>query len=217
MELLSRIISIAMREWNIHLPFNPASGKHCTRPEAQDGDERNRRLEDRAPAILEQVQAGNVQRSRRKVKDMEYVLDPEVAALLQAAGGEQINLLRACRYPEWFRPQKKEVTAASLRSRKLNQARPKVKARLRQGLRLWAIVSFAIETGLRQGEMLALQWHHLHHTPEGAYLLLPAAITKTKTERVVPLSLRAERILKTQPNVAELIFNSNYVSSPACL
>ena len=134
MELISRIISIAMREWNIHLPFNPASGKHCTRPEAQDGDERNRRLEDRAPAILEQVQAGNVQRSRRKVMDLGYVLDPEIETLLKAAGGEQINLLRACRYPEWFRPQRKEVTAASLRSRKLNKAKPKIKARERKGL-----------------------------------------------------------------------------------
>ena len=210
MELISRIISIAMREWNIHLPFNPASGKHCTRPEAQYGDERNRRLEDRAPEILEQVQAGNVQRSRRKVKDVEYVLDPEISALLQAAGGEQINLLRACRYPEWFRPLRKEVTAASLRSRNLSKAKPKIKARERKGLRLWAIVSFAIETGLRRGEMLALQWQHLHHTKDGAYLLLPAAITKTQTERVVPLSLRAERILKTQPKASELIFNSNY-------
>ena len=210
MELISRIISIAMREWNIHLPFNPASGKHCTRPEAQYGDERNRRLEDRAPEILDCSAKGNVERNRRKYADLEYVLDSEIETLLKAAGGEQINLLRACRYPEWFRPQKKEVTAASLRSRKLKKVKPKVKARLRQGLRLWAIVSFAIETGMRRGEMLALQWQHLHHTPDGAYLLLPAAITKTKTERVVPLTLRAERILKTQPNVAELIFNSNY-------
>ncbi|WP_218241198.1 site-specific integrase [Comamonas fluminis] len=210
MELISRIISIAMREWNIHLPFNPASGKHCTRPEAQEGDERNRRLEDRAPEILDCSAKGNVERNRRKYADLEYVLDSEIETLLKAAGGEQINLLRACRYPEWFRPQKKEVTAASLRSRKLKKVKPKVKARLRQGLRLWAIVSFAIETGMRRGEMLALQWQHLHHTPDGAYLLLPAAITKTKTERVVPLTLRAERILKTQPNVAELIFNSNY-------
>ncbi len=211
MELMARVINLGIKEWNIHLAFNPASGTHCARPQTQPGDERNRRLEDFAQQTASHELAANIQRERRVHKDVEYTLDPEVQALLSAAGGEQIALLRACRYPEWFRPQKKQVTASGQRSRILAKvSKTKIKARLRKGLRLWAIVSFAIETAMRRGEMLAMRWEHVHWGKAGAYVLLPASIVKTDKERVIPLTLRAERILKTQPRCGELVFNTNY-------
>lgn len=205
LELMARIIKKAMQEWNIHIPINPASGLHCARPEPQAGDERNRRLEDLPCATdLDSLAA----RNRRQRQDVQYTLDADTYGLLKAAGGEQINLLRACRYPEWFRPQKTNVSAATLRARRKAKV-CKVKARLRKNLRLWAIVSFAIETAMRRGEMVNLRWEYVHHCSDGMYVVLPAAITKTGKERVVPLTLRAQRILKTQPRTSDLVFNTN--------
>lgn len=44
LELISRVIALAMREWDLHLPKNPASGQFVLRPKAQPGDERHRRM-----------------------------------------------------------------------------------------------------------------------------------------------------------------------------
>lgn len=75
---------------------------------------------------------------------------------------------------------------------------------------MWAIVSFAIETAMRRNEILSLRWEHVRQNADGSYLLLPASITKTKKERVVPLTLRADRILKTQPRNSALVFNTSF-------
>lgn len=63
--------------------------------------------------------------------------------------------------------------------------------------RLRAIVEAAIETGCRRGELLSLQWWQVKDL-DGArpYLYLPAAKTKTKRDRVVPVSTRLKAILE---------------------
>jgi integrase len=58
------------------------------------------------------------------------------------------------------------------------------------------IVIVAIETGMRQNEILKMQWsmiNWLKHT-----ITLPSEITKTDKGRVVPLSVRAEEALQRQ-------------------
>lgn len=47
----------------------------------------------------------------------------------------------------------------------------------------------AIETAMRQGELLAIRWKHVNL--ERRYIFLPAEITKTKRNRSVPLSTKA--------------------------
>ena len=44
LDLFSTIIGLAMKEWNIHLPINPASGERVARPKKQEGHERERRF-----------------------------------------------------------------------------------------------------------------------------------------------------------------------------
>jgi len=46
LELMSRVIALARREWKLHLAANVASGKLESRVPAEDGDERDRRLKE---------------------------------------------------------------------------------------------------------------------------------------------------------------------------
>ena len=57
------------------------------------------------------------------------------------------------------------------------------------------LVVVAIETGMRRGELLKLEWKHINLTDRTAYL----AITKNGDSRTVPLSTRAIQELKTMP------------------
>ena len=70
---------------------------------------------------------------------------------------------------------------------------------------LRAIVECALETGMRRGEILSLAWWQVEGvTVDGqtvtwapkAELLLPAAKTKTKTDRRIPISARLRAILE---------------------
>jgi integrase len=56
------------------------------------------------------------------------------------------------------------------------------------------IVTLAIETAMRQGEILGLEWRHVHWLDHTCYL----PDTKNGTARVVPLSVRAEEALLRQ-------------------
>ncbi len=219
LELLSRVIAIARAEWGIHMAANPASGRLVKRPAPQDGDVRDRRLAevhvgvkgnpppapDPAGQGAQPAKSGSA--SRRVCPDDAYEDDPEITALLALPHSEQQALLRACRYPAWFTQRKREVTAATLKARLQRKAQVPVKARLQGGCRLWAIVSLAIETALRRGEMVKLLWRHVHLRQ--GYLELPASITKNGKPRIVPLSVRALRILTTQPRSSELVFDTN--------
>ena len=61
------------------------------------------------------------------------------------------------------------------------------------GLR--AIIIAALETGMRRGEILSLQWHQVRFTPR-AELFLPAVKTKTKRDRRIPISTVLRELLE---------------------
>ena len=213
LDLMSGIISHARSEWKIYLAMNPATATNTSRPEKQAGDERDRRLADlhqQGDAEKLKASAESANRSVRQRKDVEYEHDPEITDLLTMPQTEQQALLRACRYPDWFRPRKKTVTPATVLARsKKKQAQRPVKARLRKTGNFWAVVSFAIETAMRRGEMCKLQWQHVHLGHGDGYLELPGTITKNKKSRIVTLSHRAMRILLTRKKVSEFVFDTN--------
>ncbi|NML48016.1 site-specific integrase [Ramlibacter sp. G-1-2-2] len=201
LELMARVIALARKEWHLHLARNPASGLLVKRVELTEADERDRRLH--TEAMRENLVPS---RDRRKSADDEFELDPETDELLAMSQTEQQLLLRAARYPEWFRPRKKVVTVATLRARKKAQEKPRIKTRLRRSAKVWPIISFAIETAMRRGEMLKLRWEYVYL--KDGYLLLPGSITKNRKKRLVPLSLRAKRILQTRPRTSEFVFDT---------
>ena len=59
---------------------------------------------------------------------------------------------------------------------------------------LWAIVQAAIETGMRRGEIVSLQWWQVRFAPN-VEIFLPAAKTKTKADRTIPVSTNLKAIL----------------------
>jgi len=54
-----------------------------------------------------------------------------------------------------------------------------------------------------------LEWSHLHLNHGNGYLMLPGSITKNKKPRMVPLTLRARRIIVSRPKVSTFIFATN--------
>jgi integrase len=209
LELICRVIGIARAEWNLHMAVNPASAALVSRPEKEPGDERTRRLAEShvkaTPAPhLTIAEPGKGSKSRRKTENDAFENDPETDELLKLPQSEQQALLRACRCPHWYTQRKRDVTAATRKARARRKAAVPVKARKRPGCRIWALTSFAIETAMRRKELRQLAWAHVHLAQ--GYLLLPGTITKNRKPRIVPLSLRAMRILKTQPRKGELVF-----------
>ncbi|WP_297920236.1 site-specific integrase [Metallibacterium sp.] len=61
------------------------------------------------------------------------------------------------------------------------------------------LVQFAIETAMRQGELLALRWEHVDLKAQTAYL----PDTKNGESRTVPLSSRAVAVLEALPRSAD--------------
>jgi len=59
---------------------------------------------------------------------------------------------------------------------------------------IWAIIVFALETGMRRGEILGLTWDNISLEQQLAYLPL----TKNGTSREVPLSTKAVDVLRGQ-------------------
>ena len=59
---------------------------------------------------------------------------------------------------------------------------------------IWPVIVFAIETGMRRGEILGLRWEHVDLDRRIAYLPL----TKNGSSREVPLSTKAVRVLAKQ-------------------
>ncbi|HDL6786971.1 site-specific integrase [Yersinia ruckeri] len=67
-----------------------------------------------------------------------------------------------------------------------------------------SIINFAIETAMRQGEILALQWEHIDLRHGVAHL----PVTKNGTSRDVPLSAKARDILrKCGPRLSGSVFS----------
>jgi integrase len=72
--------------------------------------------------------------------------------------------------------------------------------------RLRDIVVAALETGMRRGEILSLQWHQVRFAPR-AELFLPAPKTKGRRDRRVPISSMLREVLERRridPSGAEL-------------
>ena len=59
---------------------------------------------------------------------------------------------------------------------------------------VWPIIVFAIETGMRRGEILGLRWEHVDLDRRIGYLPL----TENGTSREVPLSTKAAQVLAAQ-------------------
>ena len=59
---------------------------------------------------------------------------------------------------------------------------------------IWPIIVFAIETGMRRGEILGLRWEHVDLDRRVAFLPL----TKNGSSREVPLSTKAADVLEAQ-------------------
>ena len=60
---------------------------------------------------------------------------------------------------------------------------------------LYAVVQAALETGMRRGEILSLQWWQVRFEPK-AEIFLPAAKTKTKADRKIPISSTLKAVLE---------------------
>ena len=67
-------------------------------------------------------------------------------------------------------------------------------SKLTKNPHIWPVIVFAIETGMRRGEILGLQWEHVDLDRRIAYLPL----TKNGTSREVPLSTKAAQLLTAQ-------------------
>ena len=78
----------------------------------------------------------------------------------------------------------------------------KIKAMKTRVWYLWPIIEMAIETGMRRGEILSLEWINIDF--ERARLLLP--MTKNGRSRWVPLSKKALLILDHVPRTSNLVF-----------
>ena len=59
---------------------------------------------------------------------------------------------------------------------------------------IWPIIVFAIETGMRRGELLGLRWEHVDLDRRIAFL----PVTKNGSSREVPLSTKAAQVLARQ-------------------
>ena len=96
-------------------------------------------------------------------------------------------------------PVDKVKLPSSLRSRdrRLNTGefeRLEKAAHLTQNPHIWPIVVFAIETGMRRGEILGISWECVDFDSRTVHL----PITKNGSSRDVPLSSKATQILKGQ-------------------
>jgi integrase len=60
---------------------------------------------------------------------------------------------------------------------------------------LWPIVQCALETGMRLGEILSVQWAEVRLTPTGGEIALAAAKTKTRRGRTIPISATLRAVL----------------------
>lgn len=75
------------------------------------------------------------------------------------------------------------------------------------------LVELALETAMRRGELLTLQWTHIDLNAQTA--LLP--LTKNGTTRVVPLSRRAVAILAALPRLnGDVVFPISYMTMHNC-
>lgn len=214
LELMSRVLNIAHSEWGVRLPINPASAREVRRPKLGEDAHRKRTLkavhlipnaEDVGRRVAKisgdkRLKGYEERLARCHSEGVRLVFHPDVAPLLAMRTTEYCALLRSARYPHWFEPRREDEIRGPL-------IKPGVKARDRSSTcRIWAIECFGVETAMRRGEMTKLEWSHVD-LEEGC-LNLPSSITKNGHSRCVPLTLRALRILRTQPRLGPRVFNT---------
>lgn len=85
------------------------------------------------------------------------------------------------------------------RDRRVQQAEIDAIVAATESVVLADLVPFAVETGMRRGEMLALDWEYIDFQRRTAYL----PKTKTDTPRTVPLSTKALAILQKRQEAGE--------------
>lgn len=68
---------------------------------------------------------------------------------------------------------------------------------------LRAVIETAIETGMRRGEIMSLQWWQVRLDGPRAAIVLPASKTKTRRDREVPISTRLRAILTMRQTDAD--------------
>jgi integrase len=91
----------------------------------------------------------------------------------------------------------KKPPSPNSRDRRLNDGeyeRLEQASKLTKNQHIWSIVVFAIETGMRRGEILGLSWDNVDLKRRTAFLPL----TKNGSSREVPLSTKAVSILQQQ-------------------
>jgi integrase len=66
------------------------------------------------------------------------------------------------------------------------------------------ILEFAVNTGMRSGEIRQLQWDHIDR--EKGMIRLPAELTKEKEAKVVPMNRHVKEILFRQPKTGNFVF-----------
>lgn len=70
-----------------------------------------------------------------------------------------------------------------------------------------SVVLFAVNTGLRRGEIASLKWDQIDFSHKLAYIINTESFhTKTGKERVVPLNMVAMSILESLPRKSEFVF-----------
>ncbi|MBL6626431.1 MAG: site-specific integrase, partial [Alphaproteobacteria bacterium] len=105
----------------------------------------------------------------------------------------------------------KKPSSPKARERRLNDGeyeRLEAASKLTQNAHIWPIVVFAIETGMRRGEILGLTWDNIDLKRRTVFLPL----TKNGSSREVPLSTKAVCVLqqqRTRTGISPFPVNSN--------
>ena len=105
----------------------------------------------------------------------------------------------------------KKPSSPKARERRLNDGeyeRLEAASKLTQNAHIWPIVVFAIETGMRRGEILGLTWDNIDLKRRTAFLPL----TKNGSSREAPLSTKAVCVLqqqRTRTGISPFPVNSN--------
>ena len=109
------------------------------------------------------------------------------------------NPVEAIRLPRPPKPRERRVTSAEYNSLLLHTKASRSKY-------MFPLIVLAVETGMRLGELLKLEWNDFDEEDR----LLTLKDTKNGESRVVPLSLTAFDILRALPRDNATLFATNY-------
>ena len=102
------------------------------------------------------------------------------------------NPVAGIRMPAGSKSRSRRIGEEELRALEAASAHP----------RIWLIISMALETGMRRGEIAAMQWDHIDWTNETLHI----PDTKNGHARTIPLTSAAIRILREIPEAEKCVF-----------